>query len=55
MKVVNYKDVLIEGKWHPVSTGSAIFVAANMEHQFRNTSEKTFTFICLIPSGAPEL
>jgi len=48
-------EVLIEDKWHPVSAGSAIFVPANIEHQFRNTSEKIFTFICLIPSGAPEL
>ncbi len=48
-------EVFIEDKWHPVSEGSAIFVPANIEHQFRNTSDETFTFICLIPSGAPEL
>jgi len=46
---------LIENKWHQVSEGSAIFVPANIEHQFRNTSDKTFTFVCLIPSGVPEL
>ncbi len=48
-------EVLIENKWFPVSEGSAIFIPANIEHQFRNTSDETFTFICLIPSGAPEL
>ena len=63
MKVINYKDllpvvmdeVLIEDKWHPLSEGSAAFVPPNAEHQFRNTYDKTFTFVCLIPSGPPEL
>lgn len=48
-------EVFIEDKWYPISAGSAIFVPANIEHQFRNTSDKIFTFICLIPAGAPEL
>jgi len=48
-------EVLIQDKWYPVSSGSAIFVPPNIEHQFRNTSEKVFTFVCLIPSKAPEL
>ena len=48
-------EVLIEDKWYPVSEGSAIFIPANIEHQFKNTSDETFTFVCLIPSGAPEL
>ncbi|MBT7261277.1 MAG: cupin domain-containing protein [Desulfobacula sp.] len=48
-------EVFIENKWHPVSAGSAIFVPANIVHQFRNISEQAFIFVCLIPSGAPEL
>lgn len=48
-------EVFIEDKWHPVSKGSAIFVPPNVEHQFRNASDEIFTFICLIPAGAPEL
>jgi len=48
-------EVFIDGQWHPLSAGSAAFVPANIEHQFRNTSDETFTFVCLIPSGAPEL
>lgn len=48
-------EVFMEGKWHPLSAGSAAFVPASTEHQFRNTSDQTFTFVCLIPSGAPEL
>ena len=48
-------EVFIEDKWYPLSPGSAIFVPANIEHQFRNTADATFTFVCLIPEGAPEL
>jgi quercetin dioxygenase-like cupin family protein len=48
-------EVFMDGKWRLLSPGSAVFVPANMEHQFRNTADSTFTFVCLIPSGAPEL
>lgn len=48
-------EVFIEDKWHPVSKGSAVFIPANVEHQFKNASDETFTFVCLIPSGAPEI
>ena len=48
-------EVFMEDKWHPLSKGSAVFVPANIKHQFRNTSDERFTFVCLIPSGAPEL
>jgi quercetin dioxygenase-like cupin family protein len=48
-------EVFIEDKWHPVATGTAVFIPANIEHQFRNTFDQTFIFLCLIPSGAPEL
>jgi len=47
--------VFIEDKWYQVSTGSAIFIPPNIEHQFKNTSDTRFDFLCLIPSGAPEL
>ena len=48
-------EVFIKDTWYPVTAGSAIFVPANVEHQFRNNSDELFTFVCLIPSGAPEL
>mgnify|MGYP005631714561 FL=1 len=48
-------DVFIEDKWHAVSSGTAIFIPANVEHQFRYTSGNFFTFVCLVPKGAPEL
>jgi quercetin dioxygenase-like cupin family protein len=48
-------EVFIKDQWYPLAPGSAIFVPANVEHQFRNTSDELFTFVCLVPSGAPEL
>ncbi len=48
-------EVFIEDKWHPATTGSAIFIPPNIEHQFKNMSDIRFNFLCLIPSGAPEL
>ena len=48
-------EVWMDGKWHALSPGSAVFVPPNVEHQFRNPSAHLFTFICLVPSKAPEL
>lgn len=48
-------EVFIEDKWHPLSAGSAVFIPANVEHQFRNRSDGSLVFLCMIPSGAPEL
>ena len=48
-------EVFIEDKWHPLSQGTAVFVPPNVEHQFRNISEETLVFVCLVPPAAPEL
>jgi len=48
-------EVFIKDAWYSLKDGSAVFVPPNIEHQFRNTSDKPFIFVCLIPSGAPEL
>lgn len=48
-------EVFIKDTWHALSPGSVVFVPANVEHQFRNNSDDLFTFVCLIPSGAPEI
>ncbi len=48
-------EVFIEDTWHSLSPGSAIFVPANVEHQFRNNADELFTFVCLVPPVAPEL
>jgi len=42
-------------RWLPVTAGSVAFIPGNMEHQIRNVGDEKLTFVCLIPSGAPEL
>ena len=44
-----------DGSWEPVSPGTALFIPGNEEHQIRNTGDGKLVFVCLIPSGAPEL
>jgi quercetin dioxygenase-like cupin family protein len=41
--------------WVQVRSGDAIFIPGNEEHQFKNTGSEPLTFVCLIPSGPPEL
>ncbi len=48
-------EVLLDKSWHAVTEGSVVFVPPNVLHQFRNTGSGILSFICLVPSGAPEL
>ncbi|HCY85798.1 MAG TPA: cupin domain-containing protein [Desulfobacteraceae bacterium] len=48
-------EVFIEDQWHALKGGTAVFVPPNVEHQFRNTGDATFAFLCLVPSQAPEI
>lgn len=48
-------EVWQAGGWVPVTTGSVAFIPGNEEHQIRNTGEDKLTFVCLVPSGAPEM
>jgi quercetin dioxygenase-like cupin family protein len=48
-------EVFIKDAWYPLKDGSAVFIPPDVDHQFRNNSNKPFIFVCLIPSGAPEL
>ncbi|ACN17316.1 cupin domain family protein [Desulforapulum autotrophicum HRM2] len=48
-------EVLCQGKWTPVSSGAAVFVPGNEDHQIQNTGQDTLVFVCLIPKGAPEI
>jgi quercetin dioxygenase-like cupin family protein len=41
--------------WVPLSAGSVVFIKANEQHQLKNTGNNPFAFVCVIPSGAPEL
>jgi quercetin dioxygenase-like cupin family protein len=43
------------GEWVPVSTGTVLFIPPNEEHQLKNVAESPFVFVCLIPSGPPEI
>ncbi len=47
--------ILQKGNWVPLSTGSVIFIPGNEEHQLKNTGSEPFIFVCVIPSGPPEL
>ncbi len=48
-------EVFSGEEWIPVSAGSVAFVPGGTDHQIRNTGSDTLVFVCLIPSGAPEL
>ncbi len=43
------------GQWNPVKAGNVVFIPRNEEHQIRNTGKERLTFVCLVPSSAPEL
>ena len=36
---------------HPVQAGDVLFVPANEVHQFRNTGDQLFRFMCLVPTS----
>ena len=44
-------SLFLEGIEHPVVAGSYAFVPAGAEHQFRNTGDRTFRFICIVPEA----
>ncbi len=48
-------QVFIQGQWHGLTQGTAVYVASNVEHQFKNDSDNPFAFLCLVPSQAPEI
>lgn len=41
--------VHMDGKDHAVTAGGYAFIPANVEHQFRNTADTPFRFICIVP------
>jgi quercetin dioxygenase-like cupin family protein len=48
--IVEGKGVLhMDGRDTPVEAGSYAFVPADMLHQYRNTGEGVFRFICIVP------
>ncbi|MCX8032754.1 MAG: cupin domain-containing protein [Thermoleophilia bacterium] len=46
--------VCADGTEKPLGAGDYVFVPANELHSFRNTGEKTFEFVCIVPGrGEP--
>ena len=48
-------EIYANGQWHPVTSGNAVFIPANEEHQIRNPGRDPLLIVCLVPSHAPEL
>lgn len=48
-------EVYNNGRWHPIKAGNVVFIPGREEHQLRNEGRDVFVFVCLVPSGAPEL
>jgi len=42
-------ELEIDGVVTPILPGSYAYVPGNALHQFRNTGQKTFKFICIVP------
>lgn len=47
--------VFQDGEWREVTSGTAVFIPGNEEHQFMNGGGEDFVFICMIPSGVDEI
>jgi len=47
--------VFTGGVWVPISRGTVLFIPPNEVHQMKNAGEDPLVFVCLIPSGPPEL
>jgi len=48
-------EVYRKGEWQTANPGTAVFIPGNELHQIRNCGPQKLVFVCLIPSGAPEL
>lgn len=48
-------EIFRSGEWIAVGPGHAAFVPGGEEHQIRNVGSEPLTFLCLIPSGVPEI
>jgi len=48
-------EVYLDGQWHDITGGTAVFVPPRKDHQVRNAGKDPLVFLCLIPAGAPEL
>lgn len=44
-------EVLFEGTYYPVGPGDVVFVPGGSVHQYRNTGEAPFRFLCGVPTS----
>ena len=42
-------ELWTEARTHPLYPGTVAFVPPHEEHQFRNTGDSDFSFICIVP------
>ena len=42
-------NLVVEGETHIMREGDVIFVPGEENHQFKNTSDETMTFLCMVP------
>jgi len=44
-------EVLYKGEFHPVGVGDVVFIPPSSVHQYRNSGDDTFRFLCGVPAG----
>ena len=44
-----------EGEEVELKEGTVVFIPGGEKHQFKNTDADPLVFVCVIPSGAPEM
>jgi quercetin dioxygenase-like cupin family protein len=51
--VLEGRGVVVEGDVeHPLHSGDVVYVRPDELHQFRNTGDSPFKFLCLVPNSA---
>ncbi len=48
-------SILRDGKWTPFDAESVIFIPGGEEHQLQNDGRELLIFVCVIPTGVPEM
>jgi len=48
-------SILRDGKWVPFAAENVIFIPGGEEHQLRNDGNESLIFVCVIPTGVPEM
>ena len=48
-------EIMIDHKTFELGPGSVIFIPAGQKHQVKNAAKEPLVFVCVIPSGVPEI